>query len=105
MIPPLITQPVIENAVWHGLAHLEKKGELRINFSLSDNFLLITVTNTTENGQVSNPGYNKKKSFGMKITKERLTLLKQTTGKEGTIQLEMLPGIAKVTIAIPLKQE
>ena len=30
-VPPLIIQPYVENAVWHGLMHKEEKGELEID--------------------------------------------------------------------------
>jgi len=104
MIPPLITQPIIENAVWHGLTTLEREGELHIHNYLKGNILFITVSNTFENPEnnssVSIP--TKRKSFGMKITRERLSLLKQTTGSEGTVNVENLVGETKVTITIPL---
>ena len=37
-IPPLIIQPYVENAIWHGLMHLEneKQGRLSINFLLNN---------------------------------------------------------------------
>jgi LytS/YehU family sensor histidine kinase len=45
-VPPLILQPYVENAIWHGLMHKEEKGHLNIEvlekddqlyFSISDN--------------------------------------------------------------------
>jgi LytS/YehU family sensor histidine kinase len=38
-LPPLIIQPYVENAVWHGLMHKEEKGELEIEVAGSK-FLL-----------------------------------------------------------------
>jgi LytS/YehU family sensor histidine kinase len=29
-IPPLIIQPYVENAIWHGLMHKEEKGQLDV---------------------------------------------------------------------------
>ena len=46
----------------------------------------------------------KRKSFGIKITKERLALLKETIGNAGNLILEVAPGETKVVITIPLKE-
>src|SRR6185503_3627170 len=32
-VPPLILQPYVENAIWHGLMHKEEKGQLDIDVS------------------------------------------------------------------------
>ncbi len=34
LISPLIIQPYVENAIWHGLMHQEKHGELLIKFEI-----------------------------------------------------------------------
>ena len=36
VIPPMLIQPYIENAVWHGLRYKEDKGWLEINFEQMD---------------------------------------------------------------------
>ncbi len=44
-IPPMLLQPYIENAVWHGLRYRETKGVLDINIHLeSVNLIKITIT-------------------------------------------------------------
>jgi two-component system LytT family sensor kinase len=44
-IPPMLLQPYIENAVWHGLRYKEDKGILDIKFSaVSTNQVKITIT-------------------------------------------------------------
>jgi hypothetical protein len=70
-IPALLLQPLIENAVKHGIAPLYDKGTLAINFKkrLSDMFVIIS-----DNG----PGYDTNKTsggFGLKLTRERIELL------------------------------
>ncbi|MFK7925414.1 MAG: histidine kinase [Bacteroidia bacterium] len=38
-IPPLILQPLVENAIWHGIAPLEKEGLIEINLSLEEKYI------------------------------------------------------------------
>jgi sensor histidine kinase YesM len=33
-VPPLIIQPFVENAIWHGLLHKETEGHLDIHISM-----------------------------------------------------------------------
>lgn len=105
MIPSLITQPMIENAIRHGLSSLDTKGELTIHNSMLQDKLFITISNSrasSDNEEWVNS--TRRKSFGVKITKERLMLLKQTTGTEGKLNFQKLPDKTIVTLTIPLAQ-
>lgn len=72
MVPPMILQPFVENSIWHGISHV-KQGKIVVNISQTGKQLEYQIYN---NG----PGYfpnscktdQKKKSLGMKITKERI---------------------------------
>jgi hypothetical protein len=74
LVPPLLIQPFVENAIWHGLQRSKQKGNLFIEVKLIHNELRCTVE---DNGigikNVTVP--NNHKSSGMLITKERLTLI------------------------------
>ena len=48
MVPKLILQPVVENAILHGVEPLKSGGEIRVEARLSDSVLLITVTDCGE---------------------------------------------------------
>lgn len=48
-VPPMLLQPIIENAVWHGLRYKDEKGFLNIAFAKADNPTGIQVT-ITDNG-------------------------------------------------------
>ena len=80
LVPPLIIQPFIENAIWHGLMHLkERQGELIVTFDRENEMLKCTVEDN---------GIGRKKSeelreearhqpMGLSITHERVTLLNE----------------------------
>ncbi|MEO8146149.1 MAG: histidine kinase [Bacteroidia bacterium] len=80
-IPPLILQPFVENAIWHGLQYKTERGQINIYISKKDNALFATVE---DNGvgrdmskQVQQPMLIKKESLGTKLTEERLKILNE----------------------------
>ncbi|HUZ61689.1 MAG TPA: two-component regulator propeller domain-containing protein [Hanamia sp.] len=42
-IPPLILQPFVENALWHGLSYKQGRKEITINVSIRDQWLLCDI--------------------------------------------------------------
>ena len=36
VIPPMLIQPYVENAVWHGMRYIECKGKIKISFDVDD---------------------------------------------------------------------
>lgn len=76
LVPPMLTQPFIENAIKHGLAGRDN-GLISISFSFKNQKLLFEITdNGVGFGEVGKAV--EKKSLAMKITRERL---KGLTGK------------------------
>lgn len=76
-VPPLILQPFLENALWHGLS--SKKGEKKIAMSVykpSDNFIQIDIEDNgigrTASKEIKSNKVINKKSIGIELTKERL---------------------------------
>ena len=76
-IPPLILQPFIENAIWHGLSLKKKDKQLEIRIGVTTNNIL--EINIIDNGigRAASKTINSKKllqkqSLGIQITKERL---------------------------------
>lgn len=95
--PPLILQPYIENAIWHGIIPNNKNGEIIINvFGESQQNLLIEII---DNGIGINQSKSRKKesinnSLGMQITSQRL-------GGSDYVKIEELnTGGTKITLTI-----
>ncbi len=84
MIPPLLVQPYVENAVQHGISGRTEGGKIAIFFSKKTNWLEVTIR---DNGAGMEPANRKNaplktyKSFGMSITRNRLELLSDSKGK------------------------
>lgn len=88
-IPPLLLQPYVENAIWHGLMHKEESGILRINLShIEDKIECIIEDNGIGRKKAAEIKAKKTKtyrSFGTDITKKRLELINNMT----SMQLEV----------------
>lgn len=76
-IPALLLQPFVENAIWHGLQpKAEGQKKLTITFDTRDD-LIISIHDTGIGRQEASRFSDKNsthKSFGIKITRERLAL-------------------------------
>jgi len=114
-IPPLLIQPYVENAIWHGLMHLEYPGKLEIEFAKEKDFLICTIT---DNGigrvkaqEIKSKSATKRKSRGMKITNDRIRLLNELSEHSGSVDIIDLytqQGAAsgtKIRIRFPLTQK
>ena len=79
-IPPMLLQPYIENAIWHGLRYREEKGFLKINVrSLSENLLLVEVLDNgigrKKSKELKTKNQMKQRSKGMGNIKKRVAIL------------------------------
>ena len=77
-IPPLIIQPYLENAIWHGLMHLtDRKGEVIIRFEQFNNYLKCCIDDNGI-GRARSMELKKEslhKPMGMSITAERIGII------------------------------
>jgi ligand-binding sensor domain-containing protein len=78
-IPPLLLQPFVENAIWHGLMHKRGNGVVDISFKKDKDILLCKVIDNGVGRSASALARSKssqpEKSMGIQITKERLALI------------------------------
>jgi LytS/YehU family sensor histidine kinase len=79
-IPPLLLQPIVENAINHGLVHTEYKGLLKVTFkqgSTSDEILCIIDDNGIgrKASKQLTIGNNTSPSFGSKLIQELITAI------------------------------
>jgi ligand-binding sensor domain-containing protein/putative methionine-R-sulfoxide reductase with GAF domain len=91
-VPPLIIQPYVENAIWHGLLHKETAGHLTIHISRESNCLL--ECSIEDNGvgrakakELRSKSAPTKKSLGMKLTEDRLALLNKQIQAEASVEV------------------
>ena len=113
LIPPLIIQPYVENAIWHGLVNIQENRKLEIDVSIKNDLMQIVISDNGI-GRAAAEVLNKDKpaqykSYGMKITKDRLKLNDDSFNEENNIKiLDKIdangnPCGTAVKIYIPLK--
>ncbi|WP_405380469.1 histidine kinase [Maribacter sp. LLG6340-A2] len=79
-IPPMLLQPYIENAIWHGLRYREAKGLLRVSIKVeSNNSVAICITDNgigrKKSASIKTQNQKKQKSKGMGIIQKRVAIL------------------------------
>jgi ligand-binding sensor domain-containing protein len=108
LLPGMVLQPFLENAVLHGLAPLSSHGQINVTIAAANNTLYITITDNGIGMQKSKQLRTGKKhnSRGMQLIKERLDIL--STNKLNPITLtitENSPGAenpgTKIALVVP----
>lgn len=105
LLPPMLLQPFVENAIQHGLRNLGQKGMLHISIRRQDRALLCVIEDNG-NGAPSLPEHSQqKKSLSTIITRERLAILSQETGVPASLDVSGSRGTGtKVTLQIPFRR-
>lgn len=110
-VPPLIIQPYVENAVWHGLMHKKEIGHLEIELYTGDESLFCKIADDgigrKRAAELKSKSALSYKSMGMSITADRIAMLQQQDqlGTHIVINDLVLPdgsaGGTEVIIKIP----
>lgn len=84
LLPPLILQPFIENALWHGLAPSRNKRILSLNVNSDKEHIYIEIEDNGIGRYESAKHKNifKNKSMGMLLTKERFEVFNEKFGTD-----------------------
>ena len=91
IIPPLIIQPYVENAIWHGLLHRKQPGgRITIKIWKDDTNLFIEICDNGVGRMVAKNQHKNSilhKSHGMKITAERLSIVNSVYNVNAQVQV------------------
>lgn len=108
LIPPLIAQPLVENAIEHGMIYKVKDGEVKIIFEDDPMYLILKIQDNG-NGIIDKDRVTKmigngikKKSLSTLISRERLSLLSNSYQKEFRLFIDnAAKGGTHVVVQLP----
>jgi tetratricopeptide (TPR) repeat protein len=115
MLPPMIIQPYVENAIWHGLVHKSGKGVLDISITMRSGRTLICMV--TDNGigrkralEIKAKKGETHRSMGMKVTEGRIDLIRKiNNSRDANVTITDLeaedgtPAGTQVAITLPVE--
>lgn len=90
-IPSLIIQPFVENAIWHGIIPAERHGHISISVSAhGPDHIRITIMDDgvgIDSATKQEKDSDAHRSLGIDLTRERMELLGESTGKKASITI------------------
>lgn len=93
-IPPMITQPFVENAILHGLRHKQGQGKLTISYSTQNGLMICRIEDNgigrEKSTEINEARHSKAPGRGMEVTRDRLEMMKSNTGLATGITFEDL---------------
>ncbi len=108
LIPPMIIQPFVENAIIHGLRNRQDAGgKLSLSASFANGYIVVHVK---DNGigrvkaaelKVDNP--IQKYSLGIKVTQDRISMFNNLNqNKKANVEIQDLSEGTRVVIRLPV---
>lgn len=113
-LPALLIQPIIENAIWHGVSKLQtRKGKVTIHFEKFQDQIKVIITDNGVGRDYKKTidqikFENEHKSYGVSIITKRLELFNSTHNQKSQMQVLDLkdsdgnPQGTQVTIYLPI---
>jgi len=114
MIPSMIIQPFVENAIWHGIAGMDEKGLIRISFRQQTEKSILILVEDNGIGMKRSAEYSMKSgehlNLGMDMIRRRLDLLEKKYHVDTCIKFsEAYPGSpnpgTRVELVVPVSVE
>ena len=97
LIPNMILQPLIENAIKHGVYESNETVEINLSCTIKDNFVEIKVSNNYDPTSVSNIG----EGIGLSNINSRLKLIYEKTN---LVSITKSDSIFTVLLIIPIEE-
>ena len=97
LVPPLLLQPLVENAIKHGIADRLDGGTIRLAAVVVEERLRVTVENDVDDDAVGRPG----EGVGLENVRRRLDAL---SARETRLDTARENGRFRVTLALPARR-
>lgn len=98
-IPSLMIQPLVENAIWHGLMHVEGEKKIRIGFSQEQNRITCTIEDNgigiRQSGKLKETNHSPHKSVGLENIGKRIKIMNEKYETNCTLKITDLKDTDK----------
>ena len=104
-IPPLLLQPYVENAIWHGLSNKDTRGKLTVSISRSSGNIICSIEDDgigRKKATAIKSDLINKKSLAMNISSERIAWLQQSKKANAFVRIIDKPNEDGTIIIITL---
>lgn len=106
MIPPMLIQPFVENAIVHGIEPNDQKGIITIDFVIKGSSIQVTITDNGKGLQNKPTQPQKHKSLATAISRERLAMMTKESGGDAGITIGNGPLKGTIVVlTIPISKE
>ncbi len=108
-VPPLVAQPFVENAIWHGMSGKEGKGHITLAITRQGEDLIFTIDDDgvgrhAPKHEQAEGVVPKKSSLGTAITQARLDLVSKQKGRPAGYRYVDKPSGTRVELTLPLSE-
>jgi hypothetical protein len=105
-VPPMLIQPYIENAVWHGLRYKNEKGKLTLRFQKEPENLVVEIVDDgigrQRSAELKTANQKKHNSTGLKNIQERLQIINKVYKSNYRVAIEDLADSSGTLVRIYL---
>jgi LytS/YehU family sensor histidine kinase len=98
MMPPLLLQPLVENAVRHGIAQLVEGGSVRLEAERRGERIRIAVENAYDPESPARGG----RGIGLRNVRQRLAT---SYGNEARVELQKSNNVFRVELTFPAQSQ
>jgi Tfp pilus assembly protein PilF/two-component sensor histidine kinase len=105
-LPPMLLQPLVENAIMHGILPMQQKGNIKIVFYTNDNQLFIEVADDgigIENSLKNKSEMPLHHSMAIEIVKKRLSMITKTQDNNASITFAQQAKGTLVKLILPVQ--
>lgn len=100
-IPPMLSQPFIENALEHGMNPVESGGLISVHFSMQGHVLVLEIRDNGYGMQAAKKQEKEHTSLAMTITRERIELMNRKSDLKISFTVsDAYPGMERVGVKV-----
>jgi len=105
-VPPMLIQPYVENAVWHGLRYRETKGFVSVRFYQQEKEVIVEIVDNgigrQRSAELKTENQKKHNSTGLKNIRERLQIINRIYKAGYKVFIEDLPDNSGTKVKLHL---